>query len=232
MRRAACLAAIALTVAATTPSLAQRIGSRIGRDAGPKDGMAALAIIADCVGSRHPAYVRRWMMSLPGTQEEQTILDQQQDGDLSLCMSSDKLVMDGKAIRFKARTLRAPVAMVLVRQQMRAWPTALPVTAKAEPWFESKLAAWPRGQEIDGMSISLLDFGHCVALAQWASVHDLLIAKEGSPEEQRAVKALAPVLGPCLTSDVQLTVTPDTLRKVLSEPVYHILQGDSLPAVS
>jgi hypothetical protein len=218
-------AAAVLALLAAGPAGAQRTGSRIGQTATPgseKDAAAAIEIIAQCLGDRRPDFLRRWLQMLPGTREEYRFVSAE-EGDLSVCMDSQSLVLDGKVLTLKARSLRLPSARAMVRRMLPGAPAQSPMAQDSDPWFLAQLTALPREADLDRAALAFQDFGHCVAVRDWTGTLALLRAEPGSAREAAAVRKLVPVLGPCLTDDVKITITPGNLRDVLAEPVYHIL---------
>ncbi|PSJ39783.1 hypothetical protein C7I55_14505 [Sphingomonas deserti] len=209
-----------MLLATSSVGVAQRLGTRIGREAEQKDGPVLINQIAECVVDRQPGFVRRWLGLLPGSVAERALIKGMTE-DMSTCLDSPALVMDGKQIGFKPATLRRPVALAYVRKELR---TAGQGPARdVAPWFAAAIAAQPAGEKIDATSIAVQDFGHCIATRAWGDALGLLAAEPGSPAERGAIARLKPVLGPCLTADVKLTLTVPTIREVIAEPVHHIL---------
>jgi hypothetical protein len=218
-------AAAAMLAVVSSPALAQRTGTKIGRTAGKDDGEAALAIIADCLLKRHPALAAKWLGMLPGTAEERALLNGISD-DLGICMSRDRLlVLDSKRVGFQPVSLRIPIATALAIRALASLPRSFAPGPAAQPWFEAKLKAHPAGARIDQVSLARDDYGHCVATRRWAGSRDLLLSKPGSPQEKDAIRRLVPVLGPCLTEGSTLQLTPANIRLMLAQPVYHLATG-------
>jgi hypothetical protein len=226
VRLAGNLLCLAATLALVIPAAAeaQRTGSRIGKDAGPRDAAAVMQMMADCIAGRRPELVRRWFQLLPGSAEEGALLRSETD-DMSLCLDSDRLVMDGKALSFRQQALRLPVAQATLRLAMRSAPAESPAGADSDPWFMAQLRALPKNASMDRPYLSWLDFGHCVAVHDWADSLALLQSAPDSPAERAAVKKLVPVLGPCITQNSRLVLTPANLREGLTEPVVHLIKG-------
>ncbi|QAY79007.1 hypothetical protein [Sphingosinicella sp. BN140058] len=219
-----------MLAATSSPGVAQRLGTRIGRDAEQKDGPVIIRQIADCVVARQPAFVRSWLGMLPGTAAERELITDMTE-DMSTCLDSPALVMDGKQIGFKPRTLRRPVALALVRKEVKTADQQAPAK-DLSPWFAAAVAALPAGEKLDTTSIALQDFGHCIATSAWADTVALLASEPDSPAERGAIARLKPALGPCLTADVKLSLTIPTIREVVAEPVHHILSDAPALAVA
>jgi hypothetical protein len=218
-------AALALMLfSAAEDASSQRTGSRIGRDAqsgNVEDAELAMNIMAKCVATRRSDLARKWLATLPGSEEERTLLNSQTE-DLGLCMDSNKLVMDGMEMAFRPRTLRRPVALAMVERRLAQLPVQAPVPPGTEPWFVQRLDKVTAATPLDRGSLILQDFGHCVSLSAWQDVRSLFAAKLASPEEAAAVRRLTPALGPCLAEGVTVNITRKNMRLILAEPFYHL----------
>ena len=226
-RRTAHAMALFVAVAAALaagPACAQRTGSRIGKDIGAKDGAAAMQIVAECVAYRRPDLVARWFQTLPGSPDEYALL-RHNEGDFSVCADNKELVMDGKEVTFYAPSLRLPVARAAVQIALKSAPAQSPAAPDSDPWFLGQLNALAAGASVDMTYLAMLDFGHCVAVHDWPGAVAFLKSKAASAEEGAAVKQLVPVLGPCLTADSKIAITPVNLRDMLAEPVLHLAKA-------
>lgn len=211
-------------------AFAQNTGSRMSREARSEDGGRLLENITECITARRPELARRWLELLPGSAEEAALLNKEAK-DLDLCMESvSSTLSDDEQMEFKPRVLRRPVATVTIARMLAQAPAASPLPKESEAWFVQKLAAVPTATGIDRASLVFQDFGHCVAVNQWAGTLALLASKPDSVEEAAAIKMLTPVLGPCLSEGANITLTPANLRIVLAEPVYHLLKLGASPA--
>jgi hypothetical protein len=222
--KTAALAAV-LTLALVSPAEAQRTGTRMGKNAGAPDIPAAMRIMAECTVARRGTMVRSWLDTLPGSVEEDRIFTRNLD-DLGLCFDDDMLVVDGKTIVVKVGMVRYPLALAMARRQLRVNST-VPALAKDSPWFAPKLVGLDKSAAVDRLALGMQDFGHCVAVSDWAAARALVLSEEGSTEQKAAVAALFPVLGPCLPSDVQIKLTPANLRSAVAEPMVHMLASSS-----
>jgi hypothetical protein len=225
--RFAVLAAAALCV--STAAMAQRTGSRIGQDASARNLRMVMTAMSECFASRQPVLVRRWFHMLPGSGDEFRLLSLNEP-EISTCTDNDKLVMDGMVIKFSPAAMRGPVALVSARRLLAHAPSASPASADSEPWFLPELKKVTSPIAVDAKSITLMDFGHCIAVHQWQGTVGLLAAPAGSQEERVAVRQLRPVLGPCLPAQAKIEMTAANLREIVAEPVYHILNGEVAPA--
>jgi hypothetical protein len=213
---------LALAAGDLAPALAQRAGSRIGSDAGPGDGVKELRIIARCYVDKRTAAAARWLHLLPGESERQHISAEM--ATLEDCTDNDKLVMDGKYVSFKPASLRRPVAVAMVRRMILRGevPAAVPASPPA-PWYQAQLALQSKDFPVDARMMVAEDFGYCVAVKQWGDAVALVRADVDSLEEAKAIKALVPALGPCITADQTARLTADLVRQTVAEPIYHIV---------
>lgn len=202
---------------------AQHTGTRLGKNIETRDLPKAMQVMAECAIRRREPMVRSWLNTLPGSVEEDRLFDKEL-GDLGLCLDDRLLVVDGQTIVAEARMIRGPFALALARRELKA-NAAPPTVAKDTPWFTAKLASLTANAAIDRLSLGLQDFGHCVAATDWSNARALVLSAESSPEQKQAMAGLMPSLGPCLSSDVELKLTPANLRTALAEPMVHILAG-------
>lgn len=225
--RAAIIVSLAfgLALAGAVPASAQWTGSRIGHDANERDVGVALQKAADCMVQRQPAKVDGWLATLPGTREESARIDKMTE-DAATCLGSDPhLVLAGKRVTFSPRTMRQLIAVAMAARALREDRPAPALDPDSRPWFAAALDVLPRGTRLDMQALAMGDFGHCVAVRDWAGSRALLLSEPESPAERAALKKLAPSLGPCLTEDSKLTLTADNIRKILAEPLYHLVRG-------
>lgn len=207
------------------PTLAQRSGSRIGRNAvnGQRDAYTLIGIIGTCLAERRPQLVRRWFALLPGSREEAALLDSQED-DFAVCMSDDQLIVgDGRLLTYTPRRLRVSTALAMARRGLSDAPPQSPLPRDSDPWFVAPLAALTSGSTIDRGSILGQEFGHCLAVTDWASSRALLAARDGSRDERNAFQALTPILGDCLPQGLQIQADAKGVREFLAEPFYHVV---------
>jgi hypothetical protein len=195
----------------------------MGKNLQAEDLPKAMRLMAECAVARRAGMVRSWLGTLPGSDEEERIFDQQL-GDLGLCLNDDQLVADGKTLEVRPAIIRNPLALAMARQQLRR-STVAPVISKDNVWFATRLAALGPDGAINRNALGLQDFGHCVAASDWSNARALILSEEGSVEQKNSVSALIPSLGPCLPTNVQIKLTPQNLRVALAEPMVHILMG-------
>lgn len=216
--------------------VAQRTGTRIGRNAeagNVADAEFAMRLIAMCVAARRPDFVRRLFSTLPGTPEEAELMRREAD-DFSLCLDSNRVVMDAHQLRFQPRALRRPLAVAFVERRVSEAPAQAPVLPDARPWFLNRVEEAGSGATIDRGSLVVQDFGHCVVLRAWQDARSLFATQPDTPEEAAVIQRLQPHLGPCLFEGMTINLTRRTLRLALAEPFYHVMTAtpQSAPAAN
>jgi hypothetical protein len=142
-----------LVAAVTDPALAQRTGSRMGRDAGTNDVPKAMRIMAECMAGKRRNMLRQWFDTLPGTAEEDRIFDREL-GDMGLCLEDRMLVVDGKTIVVTARMVRYPLALAKARRELRLGGV-VPAMNKDQSWFAPRLASLAAGAPVDRVALDL-----------------------------------------------------------------------------
>ena len=228
------IAASATLLGLCVPAQAQWTGTRMGHTAntGTKDVNAVIALIAQCVTKDRPGLVHEWLNILPGTPEEERYFDGHIE-DLERCLQDNRLVVANRELVVRPSHLRGPIAIVAARRLIERSPGSFIPAKDSPPWFEAAYKARPAGSSVNGSMLALQDFGHCVAVNNWAGTRALLLSKPDSRQQRDAVTAITPSLGPCLTNAATVSLTPANLRAALSEPVYHILDsGSAAPAGS
>lgn len=221
-RFARLVGAVALAVMVVAPVVAQRTGSRIGRDAGPKDGPLALRMMTECFASKRGGMSRRWLDTTPGAAERKLVLAENQS--MSDCMTGDKLVLDGRELRFPVDAMRRELAVAMVRQMMRHHEISFAAPpADTKPWYMTLLASMPKDTPVNRIALGFEDFGHCVTLKQWDDALAMVRTEEGSEAEKVAFRKLIPALAPCVTADQTTHINAFMVREAVAEPIYHIV---------
>ena len=81
------------------------------------------------------------------------------------------------------------------------------------------------GPDLSGearMSLSLEQFGECVARADAAGVQTLLRQRAGSSGERGAIAALSPRFAGCIPRDQTISFSPSVLKGSLAEGIYRL----------
>lgn len=229
VRRAGRLAVFlsALLVLANSAAVAQRTGSRLGREASLKDAVTAMRMIAECFYDREPKDTHLWLDTLPGDPRETKLL-QRDAANLTPCLDSDKIVFDGKAVSMKPAVLRRSVGAAMARRVLMTSPHPAAPAPDTRPWFAEALAKLPAGAAVNRSSLAIQEFGHCVAIARWDDSVALIKSNDDSTDEKAAVARIVPVLSGCLDAGDTIHVTARNLREIVGEPVYHLLQARAL----
>jgi len=103
-----------------------------------------------------------------------------------------------------------------------------------QPLAKTYQAPWSaisgRGPVVDEMAV-------CVSQTDPQGVANLLATLPESEDEQQAIGAISPYLGPCLQNGAQLTANRQSLRAALAEALYHRWEaqqaaGNAAPAAA
>jgi hypothetical protein len=223
MRRAALLFLLGAPALQGAPALAQAVGTHIGMDVGTKDGPALMDHISKCVVKRQPRLSDQWLQSLPGSSEEEKVVDKLSD-DFSFCMEDDRaLNTNGIALGIGHREFRRAVALASLNHLFPVLPASPPLDSQSKAWFWPQLAALPPGGKADTGELGVDEFGHCMATGHWSAVRAFLASAPQSAEESGALGALLPFLAPCLPAQVTVKFDRPSLRGILGEAAYHVL---------
>ena len=196
-------------------------GTRLNHYATKKDINALRLEFARCIASRFPKQAADWLQSLPGTEEEASIIAKIAD---PACYGTDHILVDGTEISMNSMRVRFLVAQALVERKINTLPTALPqVTDKS--WFDSKLAA-AKNIHVDTLALNLDDFGECLVKKDWGNSVALLKARVNSSNELTVVNLLVPQMGPCLAMQ-KLSIDRPMLRAAIASGIYHVALAPS-----
>ncbi|MGZ5860837.1 MAG: hypothetical protein ACXWI5_08420 [Croceibacterium sp.] len=128
----------------------------------------------------------------------------------------------GVAIRFYASNLRQWMIQAAYMDQYPKGPTWL------KPGYVIEQRDYPLSKDTPGVR-SQMDFIDCVVAADPYNADFFYRTAEGSANEQEAVSALTPSLGPCLPQGVRIQLNPAVLRAWLGEGLWHAA-AHSVPA--
>ena len=175
---------------------------------------AEIRATAECVVQSEPRKTAAFLATLPGSPDEQR-LGRKLEDIFQGCMGETRKVargeMDGP---------RNALAVAMVVRIQRGTPLA-----RGAPWYRTASAGKAAYSSYDPHRLGAIEFGSCVMAAAPAAAEALVRSAPDSAAEGEAVRALRPVLAPCMTHDTILRLKPDDLRNVLGEPVYHALAG-------
>jgi hypothetical protein len=132
-------------------------------------------------------------------------------------------------IRFKAELFRASLYTALYQREFGRLGSpevfaVLPLNVDAE--FDAPPAAIPTTVLFTRM------LGDCVARADAAAVHALLLTRIDSKEEQPALDRVVPRLADCLPAGRQLKFSRTMLRGYLAEALYKLRKAPSAPVAA
>lgn len=119
----------------------------------------------------------------------------------------------GSWIELSSLLLRGMIAEALYEADFPAAPNP------AEPVAVEPLA-WPRGHDTAPQLAPVYELGRCLVAANPGRVHHLLASEPFSAEERQQLRALTPLLAPCLNSGSSVETNRETLRAVLAESLY------------
>lgn len=213
-----CTAALALCA----PSAhAQEPGKRLDT-AGRRDDVALMfAKISDCMVKDHPNIVRRWLSLLPGSKAEDQYVSTQV-GAMTVCMElGDSRVTTRANLAYEAAEIRPFLAASAARSVARRAAATLPFEANAPAWFVEPLKSLAETDPVNRVALIQQDFGHCVMVANWQASVALVRSEAGTKDEDAAIAALVPALGPCVQAGTTVSLTKSAVRKAINEPFYH-----------
>ena len=193
----------------------------MGKNATSKDAKGVFDIMVRCVGERNPAYARRILEAMPGSDlEHKEIFGN--EGDLGMCMDdrSRRLIIgDHVEMTMSARSFRIALAAVMAREALEGVdPSRL---SAAPSWISTRYNADTGADpQRDTMQLGLYQFGDCVVAASPAQAAQLIASGPESAEGKAAVQAMIPSLGPCLQNGAQMKLTEASLAVALAEPLY------------
>jgi hypothetical protein len=233
VKRLCSLLVINAVVAATllpADALAQRTGTRMGRNAVKADAEAVSALIAACMVKRRGAIVDRILATLPGSNEEDRLM-LANEGAFGICMSDDKLVADGRTLYFDPQGLRLHLGVAAARARLAASTGSEAVANPGTPWFAAPLAEVKADEraEIDQGMLALLEMGDCLLTREKTGAISLVQSDSNTPDQGKAMRKLVPHLSSCLSSGQEIEITPDVVRFAIAEPLYHRLSPQKEP---
>ena len=219
--RQSLLTACAL-ILATSSASAQWTGTRIGGNIRHADAEELMRITTSCIAKRGPAYARKFLETVPGTEAEFLLL-RRNEGDLGLCMDNTQKAVGSVEMTFTPQPFRRALAREMVKFYL-SQDFDPPTATAQDPFYLKSLQALHKGEKADAYSMVFMEFGDCVFLQNPHATVDYLRTEPGSEEEAEAIGALMPSLSPCLAAGQDLELSHEALRIALNEPVYHRLR--------
>ena len=211
-----------LTLAAlAAPTLAFQVaGSRLNKHADSGDAQKAIEMWAECAATIEESWSQQLLSALPTSEDERAIWDKH-FGYNDRCLTSSRLIMDNKELRFTATSGRGEIARYLARRDIRT--DRQPVKGAAMAWLSDGLAALPKDAKYDRSVLVAHQFALCVADEYWPETRSFVLAKPDSPAERAALAALSPKLGDCMPAGATLNLNKSLLRVLMGEAAYHAL---------
>ena len=192
----------------------------IPSSSGPSRSEVALTdeVARDTVGcliGREPGRTRNLLDTIPGTHEEERILESFASR-LESCYDYNR--NHARSLGVPNNVLRGFIAEDYYR---RDFPAGLSPASAVAPELT---AAWARPRPDDGQ-VPQMEMLHamarCVTVRQPADVGVLLRSAPLSAEERAALRTLQPGLAACLDTGVEFTASRQSLRALLAEAAFH-----------
>jgi hypothetical protein len=140
--------------------------------------------------------------------------DDPQSNDVLRKLADNDCLRYGE-LRVPLELLRGAIFRSAYLSQFPHMPTKLATTAVD---FDTYLSD-PKGASIVQYRI-LMDFADCVVRADFPNSDKIVRSEPGSPQENAALAALMPSLGPCMVSGFKVTLNRSVVSAVLSEALY------------
>jgi hypothetical protein len=204
---------------------AQVTGSRLDPAVQRTDPERIFTFMIDCYVKRYTPDAVRFLTLLPGSSAENKRFANI-TGALEVCLSSRDIVFEGGFLEAASPRYRRALAKTLVAAHADLVPDLLTPT-DAKPWFAPRVAGTT---DFNIATLSVEEFGDCVARRDWASARAVALAKPKSGAEKRALAVLSSSMGPCVPARQSMTIEREMLAPVVSEAVYHIAVAPTLEA--
>ena len=120
--------------------------------------------------------------------------------------------LDSGELRFKAGVMRAAIFTELYRRRTAGGRTMMVSN------YDLARSAGATGP--DAVYWWLMDFADCVVAKDRATASAFVVTSAVSDAETAALKTLTPSLGPCVTSNQQITLNRATIKGALAEALY------------
>ena len=215
---------IALTIggAVRAQDIDGTTGTHLAHDAMIKDLPVLWDQLAKCVADRFPVQSQAWLVTLPGSQDEDAAMKRI---DFDRCFDSTRTIVinNGVGMKMPRYNTRMYVAEALLNKWRRDIPAALPmgVSASSKPWFAS-LIEKNQGKNVYASGLGSEEFGHCVVSTNWEAALAFSTGEDAGNSQRGALKALAPALGQCLPDKQTFNLNAKLLRAIVANAIYHI----------
>ena len=218
---------LALAAAAQVAAPNAPIGSRIPRpayeeervdEASRTEAFRVLQRMGTCLVKADAQSSMALLSTIPGTPAGHRALDKlkpRMPNCLGVATEGSQL-FGALKLQTKESTLRGAIADALYRLQFSSRPPrSLPKPAGVAPIMPPE-----QSDPKDAQLIAAFAFAQCLTQAQPAAVHDFIVSKAGSAEEQAALAQLAPSMSPCVSSGTTIKTERNSLRFLLVESLY------------
>ena len=195
---------------------------------------------AKCLFSRHPDFVNKWLKMLPGTDQEQSLLKQNQDS-IDSCFGINS---DGSRYfaTYDYEGIRAGIIRNLLQSYRDDLTQQPPVGLSNSKWFSNSDVSVPTS----AAAALANEMAFCITRTNWGAVRAIVFAVDAKLErraylpksveerELRAVNAaidrIIPSVSACLPVGIKLTLDRRKLRRLLEETAFHAINRYSLPS--
>lgn len=185
-----------------------------------------------CFFSRHPSFIREWLKTLPGTEEEKILLKRNQN-NIDTCFGINS---DGSRYfqSYDYEGIRAAIVRFLLQSKRDNLPQQAPPGLANVNWYSSISNVSDQG---NAAAVLANDMGFCVARTNWEAVRSIIYAVDAKMErrilvpksvedrELRLVNAelsrIIPSISACLPAGIKFVVDRVKLRRVLEEAAFH-----------
>lgn len=133
--------------------------------------------------------------------------------------------LGGVRMKFQVAALRPALFAALYRRDFgKMAPAAMASDAPLEldRLYDGPVTNFPPAM------LEQLKFGNCVARSNSVAVHDLLVARPWSKDEDAALPALKDAMAGCLPAGSTLRLGRSAVRGVLAEAMYHLASAHAL----
>jgi len=186
------------------------------------DAVRTMQRFSACVvGRTSPAKLEAYLRLPPGSSASNRAMDK-----ISTDVCAPNRPAGGYELRFQANVMRAALYDSLYRMRYRTGPADISRVSKLD--FVSEFDA--SEEPLSSASLYFRSIGDCVARAKPALAHDLLMTRQGSKEEDAAIKAIVPSVAPCVPQGSTLRFSAPVLRGDIAEALYKLsVAARSLP---
>jgi hypothetical protein len=210
MKMGAILVAVSMPLLATTPALAKKFAT-------PRE----LKATAECVVEQDQKGVLAVLRTLPGSSGEDAAAEKL--AKIYYACSGETMHLRISRWSQGLDNGRAELAAAAASSALETRRFDAANVGNVSVWYLSSIAGRTPGRDYDPKALGFQEFGNCVAKAAPRASAELLQSLIGSVEERRAIAAIRPVVGACVTQGQTLKIKADQIRLLVAEPVYHLV---------